>query len=704
MEKKPKTAAERKKKEIEKRKKDGTYDTLLTKQRERMRHKRKIEKEACKKLGEKELNELAAIRKAKERERKAKYRVSKKKTSTPDCLNSPSQSAYGTKASYGKAIARVKRNLPGSPRKKRAVIKHLAFEQLKVKPFFNKSKKVSSKALSKETKASVLSFYETDNISRQAPGKRDVVTTRDESGKHKIQKRHLTMGVMEAYSLYKEENPEIKIGKSAFANLRPPHVLLTSELPRNVCVCIHHENLILLLERLHKFDQRFPQYKTNLPLSWVCNEHNDDCWFNRCENCKDGKLFQSLYLPPQSPSENDDEDNEEPVINWYQWETVSNDRGKSRLEKIHKEGTIDMVYSKLVERLPSFTTHYFVKQQQSKHYTELKEQLPSNLSTGVLQIDFAENYTTQWQDEVQSAHWCKIQITLMTAVHWHGDNCKSAVVISDDTDHTKESIVVFLVHLIKSLVSSDIKVLHIWSDGPSSQFKNRYIAAILPDLESRFDLKIIWNFFATSHGKGPVDAIGGTVKRQVATRVIQRRAIVRNAESFYQCALECCRSINVYFKPATKIAEEVSDFLPLFNTAPALPGISTAHEFSIDKDRKCQMKSHAYVPVIPENSLTECIVENQNIQIGAFIIVNYDFVIKTSSKEESKTKRLIAIVKDIDGDKFQVVYGKALSKKRFKIIEDDVGLVIKEKIVSILPCPNLRRGIYEFAQNIDIDL
>ena len=36
-----------------------------------------------------------------------------------------------------------------------------------------------------------------------------------------------------------------------------------------------------------------------------------------------------------------------------------------------------------------------------------KEQVETSDSTAVLQIDFAENYSTFWQDEVQSAHWQK---------------------------------------------------------------------------------------------------------------------------------------------------------------------------------------------------------------------------------------------------------------------------------------------------------
>ena len=38
------------------------------------------------------------------------------------------------------------------------------------------------------------------------------------------------------------------------------------------------------------------------------------------------------------------------------------------------------------------------------------------------------------------------------------------------------------------------------------------------------DLKIRWNFFATSHGKGVVDGIGGTLKRTVWRHVKAERA------------------------------------------------------------------------------------------------------------------------------------------------------------------------------------
>ena len=80
-------------------------------------------------------------------------------------------------------------------------------------------------------------------------------------------------------------------------------------------------------------------------------------------------------------------------------------------------------------------------------------------------------------------------------------------------------------------IPATVKSVSIWSDGPSSQLKNHYIATSLHALE-KHGIKIMWNFFATSHGKGPVDGIGGSVKHHVWTAVKTRKVIVNDAASF----------------------------------------------------------------------------------------------------------------------------------------------------------------------------
>ena len=77
----------------------------------------------------------------------------------------------------------------------------------------------------------------------------------------------------------------------------------------------------------------------------------------------------------------------------------------------------------------------------------------------------------------------------------------------------------FLGHIIKQLLNENITGLHIWSNGPSSQFKNQYIAATLSWLQNECSIEITWNFFASSHGKGPVDGTGRAIKQLAATKL-----------------------------------------------------------------------------------------------------------------------------------------------------------------------------------------
>ena len=78
-----------------------------------------------------------------------------------------------------------------------------------------------------------------------------------------------------------------------------------------------------------------------------------------------------------------------------------------------------------------------------------------------------------------------------------------------------------------------VKTVRIWSDGLSSQFKNRYIAAALSWLQAETDIQIDWNVFAARHGKGAVDGIGGTIKHLSGRRVVNGKSIITDSVSFF---------------------------------------------------------------------------------------------------------------------------------------------------------------------------
>ena len=64
------------------------------------------------------------------------------------------------------------------------------------------------------------------------------------------------------------------------------------------------------------------------------------------------------------------------------------------------------------------------------------------------------------------------------------------------------------------------KLLHIFI-CLNDNFRNNFANMCLH--EKDFGLKIkSYNFFATSHGKSPCDAIGGVVKRKIMTSTLRR--------------------------------------------------------------------------------------------------------------------------------------------------------------------------------------
>lgn len=127
--------------------------------------------------------------------------------------------------------------------------------------------------------------------------------------------------------------------------------------------------------------------------------------------------------------------------------------------------------------------HVYIKREQSKSYqsdrsTTLECKTEADKEMALLQVDFSENYTCISQDEIQSYHWQQSQVSLFTCSLTY--NCKHypIVIISDDTDHTKDTVVAYMSRVLEEL-SINIREVRVWSDGPSSQFKNKYIAASL---------------------------------------------------------------------------------------------------------------------------------------------------------------------------------------------------------------------------------
>lgn len=101
-----------------------------------------------------------------------------------------------------------------------------------------------------EIESRVIEFYNSEENSRQLPGKKDTKSVVQPDGTRKlVQKKLVLSNLQELYQSFKEKYPLDKIGFTKFTLLRPKHcVLAGSSGTHTTCVCTLHENVKLMLQ------------------------------------------------------------------------------------------------------------------------------------------------------------------------------------------------------------------------------------------------------------------------------------------------------------------------------------------------------------------------------------------------------------------------------------------------------------------------
>ena len=385
------------------------YQAQLLKDRERKKRQREAQRE---KMSEQQLQE----HNLKEWLRIKNYRS--KKSMKP--MSSTNQGTpYHSRQALGKAMKRLEHGLPSSPRKQRFVVEKLA-RSVGV-PVCSSSKK-STSAESEEKIELVHSFYRTDDISWQAPGRKDRIIIREttEEGdriKTTQQVRYMMMSLREAYNKFIEQHSTMKMSLSKFCELRPPNVKPFDHLPHQVCLCSYHENVRLLLEVLREHSSLSTKFSSFMEQV-TCDATSKKCMTRDCSTCVD--LINEFA--PQSSSV---------ILQYYQWKSTD-----SRIEKVVMTDTVDAIFNELKKQLNTFLLHTFVKRNQAASFDSLKKSCDGK--SIVLQVDFSENATIAAQKEVQAAHWHHAQATIFTTHAWINNATNfSMVVISDDFNHNK---------------------------------------------------------------------------------------------------------------------------------------------------------------------------------------------------------------------------------------------------------------------------
>ena len=287
------------------------------------------------------------------------------------------------------------------------------------------------------------------------------------------------------------------------------------------------------------------------------------CINGTCVACKDGVFLEGcpLQYGPQAVAWTENVWRE--VITGKSGPGGAVEEGdKTKVLQLEKrQGTIADLMKKLQKETGSFTRHWHVyrKQQGAYHRMGKKE----TMVPGVLYIimDFAMNYSHDHLIEVQSAFFAKDQTTILPVVVWFlapGPDGKgevqqhSRVYSSADRHHTNNFVQVVLDDALayfkgvmekaaEGSVDFFMKRMCLWSDGCAAQFKNRWQMNKLVKLlhDTHFGLVgAEHHFFASCHGKGPCDGLGGWVKTFLRWMEMQNGVYLGTSEEVHKLLKE----------------------------------------------------------------------------------------------------------------------------------------------------------------------
>ena len=130
--------------------------------------------------------------------------------------------------------------------------------------------------------------------------------------------------------------------------------------------------------------------------------------------------------------------------------------------------------------------------------------------------------------------------------------------------------------------------IHFFSDGAESLFENKFTAQNLVHHQDEFGCSAGWSYFETGHGKGPVNGMGGTVKRKVLLDVYDGHSTIHNASSFaYEAKRLFPQSITILYVPSSTLK-----YIERWGSAQTGPKIRMSHFLEVSEGKvKLQMWS-----------------------------------------------------------------------------------------------------------------
>ncbi|CAH0554935.1 unnamed protein product [Brassicogethes aeneus] len=203
--------------------------------------------------------------------------------------------------------------------------------------------------------------------------------------------------------------------------------------------------------------------------------------------------------------------------------------------------------------------------------------------------DYSENYCCKYNEEIQAVHFGggRKQITMHTGVlYLRKDNAIKPVSfcsLSSDNRHDTMAVWAHLKPIFEWIKTQHLPIsrLHMLSDGPVNQYKNKFMFEMvcrhLKDLYPEITY-FSWHYSEPGYGKGAPDGVDGTLKR-TADKVVAEGHDIIDLNSLKPILQSRCPSI-LLFEVTTADISLMDDLIKQSKTIPTFRGAQKVRQFA----------------------------------------------------------------------------------------------------------------------------
>ena len=280
-----------------------------------------------------------------------------------------------------------------------------------------------------------------------------------------------------------------------------------------------------------------------------------------CEDCAKHDLTCVDFYDDESDADDSDasdsSEQQSKEIKFYQW--MKND--EEYLTKMLATEEVEDCLDIWQEKISHLKRHIYTKRKQEEEYNRLKDNLDSNKI--LIHLDYSENYKSKQQNAIQSAYFGNTSFSLFTACAYYRDITNEHKLktipltitseLNDKSRGSSISCVDAAITYVRESIPNGIQRVHVFSDGCAAQFRSRYVFAFATQIHTDIDLR--WHYSEAHHGKGPVDGIGGTIKRMVFRKVLSKQVVINSPKQFADFA-DTLSTIKCLYLPVEDLIEE----------------------------------------------------------------------------------------------------------------------------------------------------